>query len=66
MPKRLKVPSFPLDEPDDYYVYYVLVLGIPEDVFWHSDWAFVTSVAERKGAYDAWLAGERENMLRKG
>jgi len=43
----------------------VLILGLPEDLFWYADWSFVKSVAERKGAYDAWLAGEQNHLIEK-
>ena len=61
----IKVPSFELLEPDDYYTYYVMVLGISEDLFFHADFSFVRAVADGKGAYDAWLAGEREHLAEK-
>jgi hypothetical protein len=40
----------------------VLILEIPEDIFWFSDYAFLVSVVENKVAYDGWLnyALERE------
>ena len=44
------------------YTYYVLILKIPEEIFWYSDVAFVEKVAKNKEAYDGWLnyAIERE------
>ena len=49
------MPKFTLEDIEDYYTFYVLILGIPADVFWNYDWSFVVSVAENKQAYDAWL-----------
>lgn len=52
-----------MDEPDDYYTFYVLILGLSEDLFWYADWSFVVDVAENKQAYDAWLASEQERLM---
>jgi hypothetical protein len=38
----------------------VLILGIPESIFWHADIAFLKSIALDKSAYDRWLDGETE------
>jgi hypothetical protein len=40
---------------EDYYTYYVLILGIPEDIFWYADYSFLLGVVENKTAYDGWL-----------
>lgn len=61
----IKVPEFDLVDPDDYYTYYVMILGISEDLFLHADFSFVRAVADSKGAYDAWLSGEREHLAEK-
>ena len=63
--QKIKVPAFALLEPDDYYTYYVMILGISEDLFFHADFSFVRAVADSKGAYDAWLSGEREHLAEK-
>lgn len=52
---KIKPPKFVLEDIEDYYTYYVLILGIPEDIFWYADYAFVLGVVENKSAYDAWL-----------
>lgn len=44
-----------LEDVEDYYTYYVLILEIPEDIFWHADYAFLLGVVENKTAYDGWL-----------
>lgn len=48
-------------------MYYVLILKIPEDIFWYADLSFLLGVAEDKAAYDAWLdyAIEKESERRK-
>lgn len=56
----IRMPRFKLQEPDDYYVYMVIILGIDESLFWDADFAFLWDVAKSKGAFDAWLMGERE------
>ena len=51
---KFKPPKFELEDVEDYYTFYVLILGIPEDVFWFADISFVMSVVENKQAYDGW------------
>ena len=53
------MPDFALEDIEDAYTYYVSVMGISEDVFWHADVAFVKSIVANKAAYDAWLASEQ-------
>lgn len=56
------MPDFHIATVEDAYVYYVLVLGISEEIFWHADVAFLREVAANKNAYDSWLQTEREVM----
>lgn len=63
--KDIKLPPFDLVEPDDYYVFYVLLLEIPEDLFWAADVSLLTAVAESKGAYSEWLAGEQYRIRKQ-
>lgn len=53
--QKIKPPRFELEDVEDRYTYYVLLLGIPEDVFWYCDVSFVLGVVEDKAAYDGWL-----------
>ena len=64
---RFKPPRFELEDVEDYYTFYVLILGIPEDIFWFADISFVMSVVENKQAYDGWRSyvEEREMTRRK-
>lgn len=39
---------------EDAYTYYVLLLGIPEELFWNADMSFLLGVVEDKAAYDGW------------
>ena len=59
------MPKFTLEDIEDFYTLYVLILGIPEDVFWNADVSFVMSVAENKRAYDAWLNGAMEEARKR-
>jgi len=44
----------------------VLILGIPEEVFWNTEYAFLTGVAENYSAYNAFMRYEEEKMVRNG
>lgn len=63
--RSIKLPRFELEDIEDYYTYYVLILGIPEKTFYDSDLNFLSAVAANKAAYDGWMnyavkkAGER-------
>jgi hypothetical protein len=43
-----------LEDVADYYTFYVLIVGIPADVFWEHDCAFVNDVAMNLSAYNGW------------
>lgn len=49
------MPDFILEDVEDYYTYYVLILKIPEDIFWYADISFLLGVVANKTAYDGWL-----------
>ena len=53
--QKIKPPEFVLEDIEDYYTYYVLILEIPEDIFWYADYSFLLGVVENKTAYDGWL-----------
>lgn len=63
--KDIKLPPFDLVEPDDYYVYYVLLMEMPETLFWDADLSLLSAVADTKGAYSEWLAGEQCRVSRE-
>ena len=52
---KFKIPKFELEDIEDYYAYYVLCLGISEDLFWNADYSFLLSVVENKCAYDNYI-----------
>lgn len=54
-----------IEDIADAYTYYVLLLGIPESIFWHADYSFLLSVVEDKAAYDAWHAAMQSKKLER-
>jgi len=64
---KIKPPKFELQDVEDYYTYYVLILEIPESIFWYADYSFLLGVVENKTAYDGWLnyVIDRERERRK-
>lgn len=49
------MPKFSLEDIEDMYTYYVMILKISEDVFWNADFSFLQSVVENKVAYDGFV-----------
>ncbi len=62
----VRLPEFDLEEIEDYFVYYVYILGISEYIFWNADVPFVKHVAENKAAYENWKYYVRERMSTGG
>ena len=54
-----------MEDIEDYYVFYVLILGIPENIFWNFDISFVLNVADNKSAYENWLSSEKEKQRQR-
>lgn len=52
---RTKMPKFVIEDIEDMYTYYVMILKINEDVFWNADFSFLLSVVENKVAYDRYM-----------
>lgn len=65
--RRIKPPKFDLEDLEDRYTFYVMILGISEDLFWNADVAFVEAVVQNKTAYDNWVSyvHERENKRKR-
>lgn len=59
------MPEFKLEDLEDYYTYYVLILGISEDVFWNCDISFILSVVENKSAFDGFINYQRYKQEEK-
>lgn len=55
MPKTIKMPKFELEDIEDSYTYYVMILGLSEDIFWNADISFVLSVIENKSAFEGYV-----------
>nr|DAV94619.1 MAG TPA: hypothetical protein [Caudoviricetes sp.] len=51
---KIRIPKFELEDIEDYYTYYVLILEISENLFWNADISFLKTVALNKSAYDSW------------
>lgn len=49
------MPDFKVEDIEDAYTYYVMILGISEDVFWNCDVSFVLSIVENKSAFDGFI-----------
>lgn len=58
----MRVPKFQLEEIEDYYVYYVCILRISEELFWNADISFIRGVVEDKSAYDNWRSYVRQQL----
>ena len=61
----MRPPKFTIEDIADAYTYYVLLLGIPESIFWYADYSFVLSVVENKAAYDAWYGSAQRKQMEK-
>lgn len=44
-----------MEDIEDYYTYYVIILGVSEDLFWNVDLTFLISVLDNKLAYDDYI-----------
>ena len=51
----IRPPKFELEDVEDYYTYYVMILEISEEAFWYCDYSFLLGIVENKVAYDGWL-----------
>lgn len=52
-----------MQDVEDYYTYYVIILGMSEDLFWDVDLSFLIGVLENKMAYDDYMSYMREMEL---
>ncbi len=50
---------------EDCYTYYVLIMGLPENLFWYSELSDLISIAADKAAYDDWVASERDRLAQE-
>ena len=49
------MPRFELYWIEDYYTYYVCILGISEELFWDADITFIENVALNRAAFDRFI-----------
>lgn len=63
--RKIRLPKFQLEDVEDYYTYYVLILEIPEDIFWFADYSFLLGVVSNKTAYDGWMNSEIEKERKR-
>ena len=64
--RKTKVPKFSVDTIEDAYTYYVHMMGISEDAFWHLEISSLDTIVENNIAYDGWKASEqREESERR-
>lgn len=52
-----------MEDIEDYYTYYVIILGVSEELFWEVDISFLISVLENKLAYDDYINYVKEVEL---
>ena len=53
--KKIKTPKIILEDIEDYYTYFVLILNINETLFWSADLSFLLKVLENKNCYDNYI-----------
>lgn len=63
--EKYKIPKFKLEDIEDYYTYYVLILNISEDLFWNCDYSFILSIVENKVAFENYTDYIRDRKNRK-
>lgn len=59
------MPKFKMEDIEDIYTYYVMILGMSEDMFWNYDISTVRWIAKDKTAYEGYMAAVREEALRE-
>ena len=52
-----------MEDVEDYYTYYVIILGMTEDLFWNVDLSFLLGVLANKLAYDDYINYIKEMEL---
>lgn len=63
--KKIKIPKFKLEDIEDYYTYYVLILGISEDLFWNIDISSLEGIVANKVAYDNYISYVKQRELER-
>lgn len=60
---KSKTPKIVMEDVEDYYTYYVIILGMTEDLFWNVDLSFLLGVLANKLAYDDYINYIKEMEL---
>ena len=60
------MPEVDLIEIEDYYTYYVHILGMDADTFWHADLYMVHAIAKNIEAYTNWKNYAQEKVMSNG
>lgn len=61
----MKIPKFELEDWEDYYTYFVMILGMSEDIFWNVDISSLLSILDNKTAYDNYISYIKEKEYEK-
>jgi len=56
----IRLPKFNLTEIEDFFVYYVMIIGISENLFWNADYHFLQTVVENKQAFENYMTFKRQ------
>lgn len=48
-----------MEDVEDAYTFYVLIVGLPEHIFWEMELSSLLSVAGNKLAFDGYMAAEQ-------
>lgn len=63
--RNVSIPNFNLEDVEDYYTYYVLILNISENLFWNESFSFLLSVSTNKSAYESFLTYTKNKSLER-
>ncbi len=63
--QKIKIPKFELQDIEDYYSYYVLILNISEELFWNCDYSFILSIVANKIAFENYIDYMQYRQTRK-
>lgn len=63
--KKIKMPSFELQDLEDYYCYFVLINKLPEGTFWNCQIPFVEAITTNKNAVEGFINYKEHMLLKK-
>lgn len=61
----LRLPPFEMEGVEDFYTYFVDLMGVSEDLFWYSEWSFLMTIVENRSAVNAWKNYAEEKMMER-